>query len=342
VLVARPFNALRGQAPRRGFGAAAKVEGCDRDVQVEGVLFRLVSVDVTKLDRLPEATRKDLVDLLEHADDIGSAALPQTLSYLRNRLAHACLGTEELAGFAADPFERLGGESAYVSYGVVDALEAQGLLDACDLPLALVLWTVTGVKWVDMWSVRRRLHPQAGSFFGAMPASPRRQAEAEAAFFQFQGQLSGLFLSSRSNFSLASIQVRDYFRYLPPAGLVPIRFEAARGFEFLNFITGLTVRDREVFQALSFPDRFFIEGARLESLFRDALAYPPIDVLGEELIWFYLVRQNIQAIDAASADPAASRPVAYTVFTNGHMPYLGNAHFDLSRWGYSNFTLPAP
>jgi hypothetical protein len=30
-------------------------------------------------------------------------------------------------------------------------------------------------------------------------------------------------------------------------------------------------------------------------------------------------------------------PVAYMVFTNGHIPYEGAAHYDLNYWNYANY-----
>jgi hypothetical protein len=33
--------------------------------------------------------------------------------------------------------------------------------------------------------------------------------------------------------------------------------------------------------------------------------------------------------------PAVARP--YLLFANGHIPYRGNARYDLAYWNYSNF-----
>ncbi len=44
----------------------------------------------------------------------------------------------------------------------------------------------------------------------------------------------------------------------------------------------------------------------------------------------------MRAVDLATAAP---RPQAYLVFTCGHVPYRGDARFDLAYWGYANFAL---
>jgi hypothetical protein len=30
-------------------------------------------------------------------------------------------------------------------------------------------------------------------------------------------------------------------------------------------------------------------------------------------------------------------PQMYVVFTSGHLPFMGDAQYDLSRWDYSNY-----
>ena len=75
VFAVRPASGYKGQAPRRGFGQAAKVEGCDRDLLVEGVQFRLVSMDVATLNKLAQATRDALAQLLKDADKSDAAGV---------------------------------------------------------------------------------------------------------------------------------------------------------------------------------------------------------------------------------------------------------------------------
>jgi hypothetical protein len=329
LFVARPAAGYRGHAPRRGFGQAAKVEDCDRDLLWEGVQFRLVSLDVTTLDKLSLATRNSLTQLLQEADKSGLAGL-QAQSKLRNWLAHVCYGTEELAAWPRDPLARVADDffgtavrSPYNRYGALDALRDKELLDDCDVPLALLCWTATGVKWVDMWAARRRLSNLTPSTSWPVPLSSRRQVEGEAIFMQFQEQVEGLFRSGIDNFTLATFQARNFFRYLPAAGMVPLTALAGqRGFNLLAFVQGFTTSELT-----------FMEGARLESVCRQATSYPPFDIESSEMIWIYLVRENRLAIDESSG----SLPQAYLFFTSGNFPYQGVPRFNVSWWNYSNY-----
>ena len=76
-----------------------------------------------------------------------------------------------------------------------------------------------------------------------------------------------------------------------------------------------------------------MEGARLERLIRTSFLYPPIDLSNKEMLWLYQVRENQQAIDAGSSTP----PKLYMVFANGHIPFQGEAQYDLNYWNYANF-----
>src|SRR5271169_3819901 len=115
-----------------------------------------------------------------------------SLSKLRNWVAHICFGTDEVAGFVADPFTRTNNQSPYVTYGAADALVASGGLTSCAVPLALLYWTSAGLQFLDRWSVRRRLVPPTLTTTWPLPFSHRRRAEAEAIFLQFQEQVQAL------------------------------------------------------------------------------------------------------------------------------------------------------
>ena len=45
------------------------------------------------------------------------------------------------------------------------------------------------------------------------------------------------------------------------------------------------------------------------------------------MLWVYRVRENRQD---NSVQP-------YLIFASGHLAYLGDPHFDVNRWDYSNF-----
>lgn len=326
VFAARPAAGYLGQAPRRGFGQAAKVEGCDRDLVQEGVQFRLVSLDVTTLDKLAPATRSDLAQLLKDADKTGATGL-QAQSMLRNWLAHVCFGSEELAAWPRDPLARVADDffgaavrSPFDSYGALDALRSKTLLDDCDVPLALVCWTATGVKWVDGWSVRRRLTAALNARRFPFLGSDRWAAETEAMMHQHQEHIQDMQLDLSLN--LASIAAEQRFKYLPPAGLLPLAGSGtARGFNYNAFFAGMTVRKP-----------IFIEGAQLRLLLQEAIYYPPIETAGAVVVWLYVVRENAQA-SLSSAQP----PQSYMVFASGHMPYRGEARYDVHHWDFGNF-----
>jgi hypothetical protein len=75
VFVARPALDYQGLAPRRGFGTDAKVEDCDRDMLVEGVQFRLVTMDINQLENLSLETRQALTELLDKVENAGTVGI---------------------------------------------------------------------------------------------------------------------------------------------------------------------------------------------------------------------------------------------------------------------------
>ena len=63
-------------------------------------------------------------------------------------------------------------------------------------------------------------------------------------------------------------------------------------------------------------------------------AYPPLSLDTGELIWLYQVRQNRQTIDAGGS----GAPQPYLIFSSGHVPFCGEARFDVNRYSYSNYS----
>jgi hypothetical protein len=78
----------------------------------------------------------------------------------------------------------------------------------------------------------------------------------------------------------------------------------------------------------------FIEGSRVEALMRTALRYPPFDPTSGVSVWIYRVRENDQAAASGTATPATQ---PYLVFSSGHMPFMGDPHFDVNRWNFGNW-----
>lgn len=314
IFVATPTSGFSELAPVRGF-SDGKVIGCGSRYAVEGIKFRLEELKITGLTGLSQATRDAVLELMKKSD-IAS------LSKLRNWLAHICFGTEELSRFLRDPFARLGGKLPNTNYGVIDALRANGQLTDCDVPLALLYWAPGGVQFLDMWAVRRRLAEKSTNMYPFLPRN-NHPTIAEAMIEQFQQQVNDLIThKSLSGGKLSALRMVDLFRYLPPGGAVPLTPPGEPGgFSWQTFFT-----------ALAYRDPVYIEGAVVESLYREALAYPPLDLEGNEFFWLYYIRENSQAV------VSAGNPVApiLTVFARGNLSYRGNARFNQSHWDYSN------
>jgi hypothetical protein len=257
LLVLSPSSGYREQAPRRDIGPDASVNGCGPRYTVEGVSFRLETFDPSVLK--PEAPATVAADLAvkDRTDAAG-------LSLHRNLLAHLCFGTESLASFAGDPFRpAAGGASPFDAYGAVDALRAAGGLTDCEVPLALIFWPASGVKFLDAWSVRRRVIPPLVGDPWPPHVGQRRLAEAEAVFLQFQDQVRDLL----GRPSPGAVTARDHFGFLPPAGYLPV----SKGEFTLNaFFNGLTVNSQTL-------DRAFLRLLVQQSWYLDPinLASPP-------------------------------------------------------------------
>jgi hypothetical protein len=260
--------------------------------------------------------------------NVDPAMVAPLLSRFRNGMAHLCLGTEELAGYAADPFAFLNDPAAYTSYGQVDELRDAGLLNDCEVPLALLYWTRSGLQFVDLWSVRRPVTPPSPAGQWSPLMDSRRIAESLSSFLQFQAQLEELRSGGLSQAVLSGVRVVDYFRFLPAAGIIPIaRSGGVLGFDSIRFFDGHTTRTDPK------QDAVFIEGALLEPLFRKSLCYPPIDLEDAQMVWLYRVRENKQVVEVNQTNP----PPDYLIFVNGHTPDRGAARYDLNRWDYSNY-----
>lgn len=274
------------------------VAPCHTDALVEAVRFRLLELDKLVLDE------RDAV-----AQRTPKPSTQASLSLLRNRIAHRCLGTDAQAGFLANP---LGSTAA--PYGLLSGIAGKTLSE-CDVPLAIIKLD-TGVDFIDQWSVRRRItRPGAGGAW-SMLTDDRRLAEGEAAFLQFQEQLAQ---QTGAQGTATMTVAREQFDFLPAAGILPM--DGSDTAALARFFDGLTVRGPA-----------YIEGARLQSLLRASFAYPPIDLASGELIWLYRVRQNQQSIDYKL--PPIPQPCL--VFASGHMPYQADARFGVSRWDYAN------
>jgi hypothetical protein len=219
----------REQAPHSGLNSGYLV--CTSRYETEGVQFKLVPLE-----------------------NLFTAADPENLR--RSRLAGLMFGIATLRTFANDPFQ------LYAAFGLADQLRSAGRLLDCDVPLAVLHWTGTRLRFVDSWAARRApAAPAATTPFPLQAPSPepfpqhvsaRRYVEAQAVFQQFQAQLAEI--SDPPNAS-----VETNFSFLPAAGYLPL---GAGKFSLARFFPRNTNTPRQLdpaFVRLLFHDSFFIE-----------------------------------------------------------------------------------
>ena len=303
VLTIAPAESSEGRAASNGLDPSNV--RCNTDATIEAVQFRLLRIKPTLYADL-------------------NVASPS----FRNELAHRCLG----AGIQPAWFGNLLGATPRQD----DLLETlrKTILSPLEVPLGLLFFTgVADLQFIDLWAVRRSLSRITDAFPSLVDG--RRIAVGQAMFQQFQAQIASLV---QPNGGLGTVTAQSHFRYLPPVGIIPVLDETdTTDAQATRFFIGMTYRSP-----------VFINAARLEALVRDSLCYPPIDtqtidpVTQEqdskkgEMVWLYRVRENRMAIDFASG---GQKPQSYLVFASGHLPYIGDAQFDLGHYNYANYAL---
>ncbi|MCP3137355.1 hypothetical protein [Pyxidicoccus xibeiensis] len=299
LLVISEADGREGRAETSGLGGVTS-SGCEAKRLVDGVRFRLLRLDVP-------------------VDDLQNT--PAKRQKLRNRVAHHCFGTTDTQ---AVPFRDYPFAVPTAGYGAIDKLRPQFLTD-CDVPLAVIHWRDTeGIRFVDMWSARRRPTRSAQPPRWALGVGDRRASEGEAMFLQFQEQLDTLRATNPQ-----TLKAKDHFHFLPPAGVVPLGHAAFPGFDTANFFEGVTVRHVVT----------HVEGARMQALLRLSFAFPPVSFLTgtaggtDPFVWVYKVRENQQALSASGPTQE------YLVFASGHMPDVSEPRFDASHWSFGNYAL---
>lgn len=335
ILTVKPASGLQGRAPMTELGMEGVGTTCGSRYAVEGVKFGTVPLTVpTGAGASPLASEtaklvSDLETQLAVLERFGAGAaasitseVTKRLSRVRSAVAYLCFGVERFTELAADPLPRTDHTTPFAEYGLLDALRKGEWLSDCEVPLALLYWSTRGVEFIDWWSVRRPVFPAPASPPWAPVSGERWPVEGLVMTLQFQQHITDL-LSAGPAAPLALRSV-DYFRYLPPVGLLPIvGLTPAAGFDSDRFFGTRTVLSPSI-----------LEGARLSRLWRTALHYPPIDLrlAPSQLIWRHLVRENLQA---ASVGGTGARPVL--VFVNGQVPFAAQAQYDLSHWSFANY-----
>ncbi|MEA3015839.1 MAG: hypothetical protein QOI38_561 [Sphingomonadales bacterium] len=224
----------------------------------------------------------------------------------RNRVAYRAFGEGVTRAWAAD---LLGSDPRGD-----DLLEALGsLLHADEVPLALLAFTGSfDHLFTDNWSVRRPVCLRDAPAVVANLAEPRRVGVGRAMFRQFQEHISTI---AAANGKLPSVTARSHFKWLPPAGILPWLTDA----EAHAFFAGMTVRGP-----------LHIDAASAEPLIRESFDMPAIDTASAEAVWLYRIAQNRME---------SPQPAQVMIFASGHLPYRGDARFNLNYWNYANYAL---
>ena len=334
LLVVSDADVDGGKAPVSGLGNASPA--CATAYTQEGVQFRLYPIEVA-------------ADELEKAD-------------LRNRLAYRMFGQADrrLLSQTYDPF----GARDDPPYGELDDLRAS-CFGASGVALALLFWRPGhGIEFVDMWSVRRRATPASPATSHATPVHDRLLEEGEARFLQFCDHIDAV----RQDGDLANLVATTQFTYLPPAGVLPL--SSPKSYD--TFFSGLTYRPPVFIEGAHLADLLResllyppIEVGKKEAIWlyfvRENSQRPrprrgpfgigvlQADVMGARLRFAQMSGVRSGGSFGLSSDfdviapPAATGETTDTeatascvVFTTGHMPYRGDARFDLAYWNYAN------
>jgi hypothetical protein len=239
--------------------------------------------------------------LLEIRDEL-YAANPAQPDF-RNRVAYEAFGAGVLPGW---PANLLGSEPRVDD--LVETMRGHGLDDG-EVPLALIAFNSTGHVFTDNWSVRRPIGLRDPASVVSTISEPRRADIGRAMFRQFQDEIAEISRDSNLNFLVA----KDRFGFLPPVGLLPE-------------LTDHQLDD--FFRGMSFRGPLYIDASAVEPLLRESFGAPAIDTDSDHLIWLYRVAQTRMA---GKED--------ILVFASGHLPYRGDARFNLNHWNYANFPL---
>jgi hypothetical protein len=234
---------------------------------------------------------------------------------LRNRIAYRMFdGDPEDDASITDPFGRRGASST-----LLDEMR-RSCFGSTDVPLAMLHWEpVKGLQFVDEWSVRRRSVRAPGPGPAQSPLDAARLVQGEAVTFQFQAHLRDILRQDPRPEILAA---ESHFEHLPPVGVLPLGVPPARGYGYREFFASVPTRGPS-----------FIEGTHLRGLFLEGLAYAPIHLPRDEVIWLYEIRENRQRVEGATLGNVAP----CVVFSTGHLRYRADARFELAYWNYASY-----
>ena len=303
MLVMSPALGFEEYAPKSGLGLDGKAIGCGRRYTVEGVQFRLERIPLGSFDAIT-APRNALRTL---ADTATSIEIAQAVSQLQNAVAHSALNT---AAAAKQRGRIRSGEP--VAFSTTNSLLDTNALSDCDIPLAILFWDLNGVRFLDMWSVRRLARWLVKP--GDIALFPRYGLERLLQFLDHAREYM------RADLNPSNFEIRDLFRYLPPVGFIQVtRPGTASGYSPDTFFADYTRGQPQMALA-----------GRLSEMLESSIAFGAVDLDDDTFLQTYEITENDAAIDAGDAP---SRYVVYaTRNTNGPMTRDGVARTFEDAW----------
>ncbi len=224
----------------------------------------------------------------------------------RNQIAYRAFGQGVLPGWPAD---LLGSKPR--TDDLTEEMRGHGLQDS-EVPLALIAFDGVFVHhFTDNWSVRRPLSLRDPDTIVSTLSEPRRLSVGRAMFRQFQAEIDDI---GRVAGALAKTDAQTRFAYLPPAGFLP----ALDNKQAVDFFRPMTVRGP-----------VHIDASAVEPLLRESFSAPAIDTASDHVVWLYRIAQTRMMPRAASI----------LLFASGHLPYRGDARFNLNHWNFANYAL---
>ena len=268
LLVISPAESSEGSAPTSGLTNAFST--CNTDVVLETVQFRLLAID-------PYLTGETLPN--------------QNL--LRNHIAYRCFGTAEMQKFFTDPF---GVEIN--SYGLMDEMREK-TLSKSDVPMAVVNWTSSGIKFVEMWAVRRRITSLPENTGWSFLVSDRRQSESEAMSSQFADHIQDIRFKEAN---LDTITAVSRFNNLPPVGLLPVKVPVC-ALDIKNATASKGFAPQTFFGQLGTKEVAMLDASRLRRLINESFQHEPIDLKQDKKVRLYLLWENVRAVESRHQHP---------------------------------------
>jgi hypothetical protein len=290
LLILSPVETNDGSAPTSGLNNALAT--CNSNVILETAQFNLLPVDAfLKNDNMP------------------------TGKLLRNYIAYRCFGTAKSYEFFKNPLVFPLG-----SYGLIDEMRGSSLADS-DVPLALIHWTTKGIEFVETWAVRRRVTRRDDDENWTQLVKERRLSETEAMMMQFNEQIKRI---ETEEINPAGVEAVQHFRYLPPAGILPVTNGLQPGFNPAKFFgaKGSTV----------IPT---LDGDLLPVLLEQARSHEPIDLSSTDSVQLYFVKENLGAVAAGGTSVRKS-----LVFARHSLPYMGKPVPKPQVFNFAPFFLP--